>query len=197
MNALAIFGAAALAGADPDIAACDIGQWSPPAGRGQRETLVLDHVEDQSAALFDDAFNANPASMAAALWVLAASKPQDEQGRVSRGRRIAILGDMLELGENEESLNASLADHPAMAEVTRVDCVGPRMRALYDALPVAQRGRWTETAEEMAEHARDLIDAGDVVLVKGSKGSRVSLVVDAFRRLAEAAEKKTRKGAVA
>ena len=195
MNALAVYGAARLVGADADIAACDIGQWSPPAGRGQRETLMLDPVEEQSADLIDDAFNANPASMAAAFWVLAGIKPKDGIGRVARGRRIAILGDMLELGPSEMALHAGLADHPAMRDIARIHCVGPRMRALHDALPEAQRGRWTETAEEMAAHARELIDAGDVVLVKGSKGSKVSLVVDAFRRMAEAADRKARKGA--
>ncbi len=194
MNALAVYGAAKCVGADADIAACDIGQWSAPQGRGQREKLSLDPIEDLSIELIDDAFNANPASMNAAFWVLSAIKPTDGAGRIKTGRRIAILGDMLELGKTENALHASLAEHPAMSDITRIHCVGPRMRALFDALPEAQRGRWVETAEELAKTPRDLVDAGDVVLVKGSKGSKVSLVVDALRGLAEAADKKVNKG---
>ncbi|MDJ1016904.1 MAG: UDP-N-acetylmuramoyl-tripeptide--D-alanyl-D-alanine ligase [Paracoccaceae bacterium] len=186
MNALAVWGAAILAGADMGLAAVDLGQWHPPAGRGSREMLALDPVEEWTIELMDDAFNANPASMGAAFWVLKAIPTKDGVGRIAKGRRIAILGDMLELGPTENELHANLADHPAMRSIDRVDCVGPRMRALYDALPERRRGRWTETAEDMAAVAHQLVDAGDVVLVKGSKGSRVSLVVEALRRIATA-----------
>jgi UDP-N-acetylmuramoyl-tripeptide--D-alanyl-D-alanine ligase len=183
MNALAVFGTAHVLGLDPDVAACDIGQWRAPAGRGQRETLLLDPVEDLTIDLIDDAFNANPASMAAAFEVLAAITPKDGPGRIAEGRRIAILGDMLELGPTELDLHRALGDHPAMESFARVDCVGPRMRTLHEALPAKRRGRWVATAEELAKDAHRLIDAGDVVLVKGSKGSKVSLVVDALRKL--------------
>ena len=184
MNALAVYGVAALVGADVDVAACDLGQWHVPKGRGRRETLTVDPVEDLSIELIDDAFNANPASMGAAFWVLAAIPTKDGVGRVGKGRRIAILGDMLELGKTEAQLHAGLADHPAMAQIDRVDCVGHRMRTLYDALPESKRGRWFATADEMAGKVHSLVDAGDVVLVKGSKGSQVSKVVKALRRLA-------------
>ena len=196
MNALAVFGAAVLVGADADVVACDIGQWSAPAGRGQRETVVLDEVEDWSFELFDDAFNANPASLGAALWVLTAVQPVDDIGRVNRGRHIAILGDMLELGPTELKLHAGLADHPAMELIDRVDCVGHRMRALYDALPEEKRGRWVETAEELVREAHHLVDAGDVVLVKGSKGSKVSMVVDALKSQGKARRARADKGQV-
>ncbi len=116
---------------------------------------------------------------------MAAIEPQDGVGRIGRGRRIAILGDMLELGKTEASLHAGLADHPAMSKIDRVDCVGPRMRALFDALPEGRRGRWVETADEMASQVHGLVDAGDVVLIKGSKGSQVSRVVSALRRLGQ------------
>lgn len=188
LNALAVLAAAAMADADLDVAACDIGTWRPPSGRGQRETLVLDPVEGLTFELIDDAFNANPASMSAALDVLAGIPTQDNVGRVGRGRRIAILGDMLELGPTELALHAEIADHPAMNAISRVYCVGPRMRALFDRLPVDQRGEWYESAEELAAEASRLIDAGDVVFVKGSKGIHVSEVVRALRKLGQAKE---------
>jgi UDP-N-acetylmuramoyl-tripeptide--D-alanyl-D-alanine ligase len=185
LNALAALAVAEALGADPMIAAHDLGRWMPPAGRGQRERIVLDRVEETFFDLIDDAFNANPASMAAALDVLIAAKPTDGIGRVGGGRRIAVLGDMLELGPTEGELHAAIARHPGLEAVQVIHCVGPRMRALHAALPRRQRGDWVETAAELAPRARILIDAGDILLVKGSKGSKVSLVVDALRKMGQ------------
>jgi UDP-N-acetylmuramoyl-tripeptide--D-alanyl-D-alanine ligase len=186
-NALGVLATVAAVGADLGIAATDLGQWQPPEGRGTREDLVLDRGDEtQVLHLIDDAFNANPASMAASLDVLGVAQPSDNLGRRRRGRRVAVLGDMLELGPLEQSLHQEIADHPAMERLDRVHCVGPRMRALYDVLPSRLRGEWVAEAPELAARARELVDAGDVVLVKGSKGSRVSLVVDAIRKLGQA-----------
>ena len=187
-NALGVLAVVEAVGADTAVALCDIAKWSPPAGRGTRETVVLDAVEDELRIdLIDDAFNANPASLAASLDVLAALEPENGVGRVAKGRRIAILGDMLELGPTERELHAEVADHPAMELIAQVHCVGPRMHALYEALPPHKRGYWVETADALAERTHGLVDAGDIVLVKGSKGSRVSRVVDAIRKLGHGA----------
>jgi UDP-N-acetylmuramoyl-tripeptide--D-alanyl-D-alanine ligase len=187
LNALAALAAAEALGADPMLAAHDLGRWTPPQGRGQRERIVLDPIEETWFDLIDDAFNANPASMAAALDVLIAMKPIDGIGRVGGGRRIAVLGDMLELGPTEAQLHAEIARHPGLAAVHVIHCVGPRMQALHEALPRRQRGDWVDTAPELAARARSLVDAGDILLVKGSKGSKVSLVVDALRKMGQAA----------
>jgi len=192
LNALGVLALAEAIGADPALAALDLGQWQPPAGRGSRTRVYLDIVDAaQSFDLIDDAYNANPASVAAALEVLAAATPRDGVGRIYTGRRIAVLGDMLELGPDEVALHAAVAAHPAMAGVKLVHCVGPRMRALWAALPEARRGEWHETAPQLAARAHHLADAGDVVLVKGSKGSRVSLVVDALTKLGQAGAAET------
>ncbi len=184
MNALGALAAVQAAGGDRARAVCALAGWAPPGGRGKRETLALDPVEENATIeLLDDAFNANPDSMSAALDALAASEPRHGVGRVAEGRRIAILGDMLELGVEEAELHAALADHPGMTRLARVHCVGPRMRALHRVLPPERRGLWVEEAEALARRAHSMLDAGDVVLVKGSKGSRVSLVVDAIRKL--------------
>ncbi|RVV98680.1 UDP-N-acetylmuramoyl-tripeptide--D-alanyl-D-alanine ligase [Mesobaculum littorinae] len=184
VNALGVLAVVRGIGADRARALCNLAAWVPPEGRGLRETLVLDEVDDHLRFdLIDDAFNANPSSMAAALDTLAAAEPTDGLGRVSRGRRIAVLGDMLELGDTERDLHAALADLPAMTRIAQVHCVGPRMQALHDALPEDKRGEWVEDATTLAARAHQLADAGDIVLVKGSKGSRVSLVVDAIRKL--------------
>jgi UDP-N-acetylmuramoyl-tripeptide--D-alanyl-D-alanine ligase len=116
--------------------------------------------------------------------VLAAARPRDGVGRIGTGRRIAILGDMLELGAGEARFHADLARHPAMAVIDKVHCLGPRMAALWSALPSERRGLRHDDPAEMAGAARTLVDAGDVVLVKGSKSSRASLVAAALRALA-------------
>ena len=184
-NGLGALAVADALGLDPALAAADLGRWSPPKGRGTRERIVLDAVEGHSFDLIDDAFNSNPASLGAALDVLIAATPQENVGRIAGGRRIAILGDMLELGPTEIALHTAIATHPGLSHLHTIHCVGPRMQALWRSLPRAQRGQWCETAPELAAHARTLVDAGDVVLVKGSKGIKVSLVVDALRKLGQ------------
>jgi UDP-N-acetylmuramoyl-tripeptide--D-alanyl-D-alanine ligase len=184
-NALGALAVAEALGADPMIGAHDLGRWAPPSGRGQRERIVLDLVEETFFDLIDDAFNANPASMAAALDVLIAARPTDGIGRVGGGRRVAVLGDMLELGPTAPELHAAIAEHPGLSGIHVIHCVGPEMQALYAALPRRQRGEWVESAEDLAARARTLVDAGDILLVKGSKGSKVSLVVGALRKLGQ------------
>jgi UDP-N-acetylmuramoyl-tripeptide--D-alanyl-D-alanine ligase len=174
-------------GLDVARAAVALGQWQAPEGRGSRWTVLLGPGGiDGAITLIDESYNANPAAMAAALEVFAGARPQDDAGRVKRGRRVAFLGDMLELGPGERELHAGLARVPALAEVSVVHCAGTRMRALYDALPGSQRGEWFPDAEAMAARARRLVDAGDIAMVKGSFGSRVGQVVQAIKGLGEA-----------
>jgi len=93
------------------------------------------------------------------------------------------LGDMLELGQEEAQCHAQLASNNHLLTVDVVHCVGPRMRACYDALPAAIRGRWVPEAQELASGLGELIAPGDRVLVKGSLGSKVSMIVDLIRKL--------------
>ncbi len=184
-NGLAALAVADALNLDPVVAVNDLGRWTPPQGRGTRERIMLDPVESHGFDLIDDAFNSNPASLAAALDVLIATQPQNRVGRIANGRRIAILGDMLELGPTEDALHLAVAQHPGLSQISTIHCVGPRMQALWRVLPRLQRGLWTATAPELGLHVRGLVDAGDVVLVKGSKGIKVSLVVDALRKLGQ------------
>jgi UDP-N-acetylmuramoyl-tripeptide--D-alanyl-D-alanine ligase len=172
MNAAAVLAAVAAIGADPVLAARNLDGWAPPGGRGVSQEIAL--TGGGAVTLIDDAFNANPASLAAALDVLAAARP------APGGRRMAVLGDMLELGPDEARLHAEVAGHPALDSIATIHCVGPRMRHLWEALPEAKRGLWAERAEALCARLADLARPGDVVLVKGSKGIRVSLVVTAF-----------------
>jgi UDP-N-acetylmuramoyl-tripeptide--D-alanyl-D-alanine ligase len=183
-NAVGCLAVVQALGADVTLAARALSQWVPRAGRCARETILLDPVEiDQTLELIDDAFNANPSSVTASLEVLASAKVTDGIGRVMRGRRVAFLGDMLELGSNELAEHAALADVPWLAGIDVVHCVGSRMLALYTVLPLQKRGRWFETAGDAFPQLRHLVDAGDVVLLKGSKGSNISQLVDGIRNL--------------
>ena len=194
-NALGVLAVVDALGCDPAIGAVDLGLWQPPSGRGTRETIVLDIVDDHLAFdLLDDAFNANPTSIIAALEVLAAATPKGGIGSIDKGRRIAVLGDMLELGDQAGAMHRAIGELATIGAVDVVHCVGPLMAELYDILPPEQRGQWCETAPEMAAQAHVLVDAGDIVLVKGSKGSKVSLVVDALRKLGHRRENNKLRG---
>lgn len=188
VNGLACLAVADALGLDRAIAASDLGAWLPPAGRGGRETITLDEVDGTSFELIDDAFNANPASVAAALDLLIATSPKHGVGRVGAGRRIAILGDMLELGATENALHAAIADHPNLAKIEVIHCVGPRMSHLWQALPRAQRGLQVASAFDLVPSLRSLMDAGDVILVKSSKGTKCALIVDALRKFGQAVQ---------
>ncbi|MBZ0127867.1 MAG: UDP-N-acetylmuramoyl-tripeptide--D-alanyl-D-alanine ligase [Rhodobacteraceae bacterium] len=184
MNALAVLAAVDAVGADRVVAALDLARWQPPVGRGERTWIHLDKVDEHlRLELIDDAYNANPASMAAAFEVLAGSIPVDGLGRHARGRRVAFLTDMLELGPEAAAKHAALAVLPAMQSVNVVHTAGPLMQHLHRALPGEKQGEWHESAEKLAARAHRLLDAGDVVMVKGSKGSRASLIVETIRRL--------------
>lgn len=184
MNALGVLAVVDALGADVGQAARDIATWAPPGGRGTREVVVLDPAQPADTLdLIDDAFNANPTSMTASLEILAAATPRDNVGLIVKGRRIAVLGDMLELGPSSREMHRAIAHDKFLQSLDVIHCVGPEMQNLHQALSEAQRGQWTADVSEMVAQIGSLIDAGDVVLVKGSKGSKVSLVVDAIRKL--------------
>ncbi len=180
LNAVAALAAVEAVGADATRAALALGSWEAVTGRGKRERLVLSPTDDLAVELIDDAFNASPTSVAASLEVLAAATPEH------RGRRIAVLGDMLELGPDGPAMHGDLAAHPAMAEIDLVLTSGPLMAHLDAALPADKRGPHTETADEMARLLPGLLRPGDIVLIKSSKGAKLSLAVDALRKLGQA-----------
>ncbi|WP_227271435.1 UDP-N-acetylmuramoyl-tripeptide--D-alanyl-D-alanine ligase [Roseobacter weihaiensis] len=187
MNALGALAVMAALRTDLALALGSLGRWRPYKGRGQRERIHLDTVDAHLALdLIDDSYNANPTSMAAALDVLAAAQGTNDIGRVSKGRRIAYLGDMKELGPDEIALHAGLAHLPATKSVDVIHCIGPLMRSLYDLLPDAQRGEWFETAEEAVTRVKTHLDSGDVVLAKGSLSMKLALIVDAIRKMGHA-----------
>lgn len=161
-NSLGVLACVKFAGADLAKAAKSLATLTPSKGRGQRFTLKLPQGE---ALLLDESYNANPSSMRAAIEVL---------GRATigpRGRRIAVLGDMLELGAEANALHAGLAVSLEQARIDLVFCAGPLMKALHDALPPARQGGYAEDASGIKEKVSMAVQPGDAVMVKGSNAS--------------------------
>jgi UDP-N-acetylmuramyl pentapeptide synthase len=134
-------------------------------------------LPEGSITLIDESYNANPASMRAALQVLAAAA----------GRRLAALGDMLELGEHAPRLHAELAEAVVACGVDRVYTAGPAMRHLHDALPAARRGEHVEDAAALVPILDRELRRGDTLLIKGSLGMRMGRIVEAMLARGQAA----------
>jgi UDP-N-acetylmuramoyl-tripeptide--D-alanyl-D-alanine ligase len=173
MNSLAVLAAATLVGADLALCALALVALAAPVGRGRRATLALPGGE---AILIDESYNANPASMRAALALLGQTPVE------SRGRRIAVMGDMLELGTHGPSLHRELVEPVVANAVDLVFCSGPLMHELWQALPSERRGAYAETAAALEPRVIAAVRAGDAVMVKGSLGSRMGPIVTALER---------------
>src|SRR3954453_8154675 len=173
MNSLAVLAAASLAGADLALAGLALSQAQPAAGRGLRHVLEVGHGE---ATLIDESYNANPASMAAALNVLGAAPVGPH------GRRIAVLGDMLELGPGGPQLHRGLIEAVRANHIDLVYCCGPLMRNLWDALSTGKRGGYAGNSQALESLATGAIRAGDAVMVKGSLGSKMKMIVSALEK---------------
>jgi UDP-N-acetylmuramoyl-tripeptide--D-alanyl-D-alanine ligase len=171
-NALGALLAARVLGADIDACAAALRRFSPQKGRGERFSVP---TPDGTATIIDESYNANPASMRAALALLASAKPGP------KGRRIAVIGDMLELGPKAAAMHAELAADLSASSVDLLFGAGPLTRALYDAAPASMRAAWRERSSDLADDVARTLRAGDVAMVKGSNGSRMGPLVAALR----------------
>jgi UDP-N-acetylmuramoyl-tripeptide--D-alanyl-D-alanine ligase len=172
VNSLCVLAAAKLMGADLARAALALASAAPAKGRGVRERL---RMEGGELMLIDESYNANPASVGAALALLGASQPG------WRGRRIAVLGDMLELGPQGPELHAGLLEPMDAAKVDVLYAAGPLMANLWDRVPGERRGAYAATSEALRDTLLAGLRPGDVVMIKGSLGSRMGPLVEAIR----------------
>lgn len=168
-NSLAVVAALDALGVDVEKGISALADVRATKGRGERREVA---VPGGSILVIDESYNANPASMRSALAAMATVP------RARFPRRIAVLGDMLELGENSGDLHAALKDPVDAAEVDLVFASGESMQRLFEALPAGRRGAWAPKSEGIAAALGDAVRAGDVVMVKGSLGSRMALLVD-------------------
>jgi UDP-N-acetylmuramoyl-tripeptide--D-alanyl-D-alanine ligase len=163
-NVVGALAAVALLEGDVLNAAAALKDFTALKGRGSR-------FDANGITVIDESYNANPASMAAALALLGSAK----------GRKIAVLGDMLEMGEGGVAHHATLA---APIDANAVDLVfasGAQMQALWDALPASRRGAYAQTSSLLAPQVKAAVKAGDTVLVKGSNGAKMSVVIEALK----------------
>ncbi len=174
INSLCILAAVSAAGGDIRSAAGSLAEVVAPKGRGRRSDIVM---EGGSFGLIDDSYNASPVSMAASFQVLGGARIGPG------GRRIAVLGDMLELGDESALLHAALLPPLRRNGIDLVFTAGPAMAHLFDALPADMRGGHAADSTALKPLVTAAVRAGDVVAVKGSAGSRMGVVVEALRGL--------------
>jgi UDP-N-acetylmuramoyl-tripeptide--D-alanyl-D-alanine ligase len=172
-NALAVLGAARIAGADLDKVAASLAGLRADRGRGERRLL---RHPDGEITLIDESYNANPASMKAAIELL------DTVPVTGRGRRIAVLGDMLELGSHSEKLHAELAE---LLTGTRTDLVflaGHEMKVLADRLPQGMHVEYREGVEDLRPLLLETLGPGDAVMIKSSNALGFSRLVETLTK---------------
>lgn len=170
-NAMAALGACTLVGADLGKAVAALAELRPVKGRGEQHRLG---IGEGILTLIDESYNANPASMRAAIALLAASEP------VASGRRIAVLGDMLEMGEFSAKVHEELAGPILAAGIEHVWLAGAEMAVLRDALPESVHCEYRSTTEELRDFAVRAVKPGDVVMVKSSLGIGFGKIVSAL-----------------
>jgi UDP-N-acetylmuramoyl-tripeptide--D-alanyl-D-alanine ligase len=178
LNSVAVLAAAFAFELDLDQALPGFMAVQALKGRGKREHL---NIAGGSIELIDEGYNASPASMRAALNLLGTLPT------AFGGRRIAVLGDMRELGDAGPQLHRDLAPDLAAAKVDLAFLVGPQMRGLYDLLPDSMKGAHRATSDEMVRPLIAALQAGDTVLIKGSLGTRMAPLVEAVRGLGSSA----------
>lgn len=172
VNSMIALLAVKLAGRDVKPAAQALSAIAPPEGRGTRETIAL---TNGSVTLIDESYNASPVAVKAALKVLSIIDPKGQ------GRRIAVLGDMLELGDYARDMHAGLAQPLQAASVDRLYCCGPHMKVLYDAIPDAMKGGYAASSSDLVTMVQTDMIPGDVILVKGSLGSKMKVIIEALK----------------
>ncbi|HUW74419.1 MAG TPA: UDP-N-acetylmuramoylalanyl-D-glutamyl-2,6-diaminopimelate--D-alanyl-D-alanine ligase [Methyloceanibacter sp.] len=176
-NALAVLAAVKLAGADLPPAAAALGTMQVQAGRGQRRVI---ETKEGPVAIVDESYNANPASMRAALSTLGLAP------RSAYKRRVAVLGDMLELGPEGPRLHQELAQAVDGAGIDVVFACGELMASLFQALPAGRQGAYAKSSGELEPKLLQGVGPGDIIMIKGSLGSRMAPLVEALRRRFEA-----------
>jgi len=174
LNSLGVLATIQAAGGDLGVAAPSLARLQPMDGRGARVDIRL---QDGQFTLIDDSYNANPASMRASLSVLGTAEPE------GRGRRVAVLGDMLELGPESRDMHAGIADAVIESGARQVFLCGPDMGALADALAGKVNVRHARSSKDLAPMVMQAVRPGDVVLTKGSLGSRMAVIVDALKSI--------------
>jgi UDP-N-acetylmuramoyl-tripeptide--D-alanyl-D-alanine ligase len=174
VNSLAVAAALHILDVDISSALSPLAHMKAPAGRGARSVIA---TASGSILLIDESYNANPASMKAALDALGLVP------RAAHPRRVVVLGDMRELGMDAPRHHLGLKDAVDAAAADLVFACGEHMKGLYDRLPPAQQSGWGAKSTDIADRVAAALRPGDVVMVKGSLGTNMAPIVAAVRGL--------------
>ncbi len=173
-NALGVLCSVDAAGADAEMASQKLKDMVGLKGRGRQ--YVLPH-DGGTFLMIDESYNASPASMNAAIEVLGNTQVD------GYGRKIAVLGDMLELGTQAKVIHEVLAEKLVKNEIDLIFATGQNMLDLWARLPSQMQGFHAMTAQELSPLVHSVIRSGDVVMIKGSLGSKTNLIVEDFLKL--------------
>jgi UDP-N-acetylmuramoyl-tripeptide--D-alanyl-D-alanine ligase len=171
INSLAVLAAVGAVGGDVAAAGVELAGLHGLKGRGRRHTVA---IPGGSFIVIDESYNASPVSMRAAFEVLGQMRP------AGNGRRIVVLGDMLELGDQSPALHAALAEFLIIEKIDLVFVAGPYMEALWAVLPDPMRGGCAPTVEALSDLVTEAVRPGDILTIKGSAGSGTGAVVEAL-----------------
>ncbi len=167
----------------PSKAILALRDWTPSPGRGKVSEIKFKRGDHSIAIhLIDESYNANPGSIRSSLETLACIFT-NKKNKCQHNMRIAVLGDMLELGSSEVREHMNISKFARLDQIDKIYCVGFRMRKLYDVLPSSKRGLWAETAEEMQHVLVNKLKNGDIVMIKGSFSMRMGTIVNQLKRL--------------
>ena len=173
LNSLAVLVAVKLAGGDLEQAAKTLENYKPQQGRGSSESFSRD---GRDILIVDESYNANPASMRSAIETFSQSTADRYK------RRIIVLGDMLELGKDGPELHKALVEPINSAEIDQVFACGPLMEELFSVLPSEKKGIYASDSSALLPQISEAISSGDAIMIKGSLGSRMGLIVEALKK---------------
>jgi UDP-N-acetylmuramoyl-tripeptide--D-alanyl-D-alanine ligase len=176
LMSVAVLSAVDALGADLAKAAASLAAFSEPKGRGQIRKLS---VKGGHLRLIDDCYNASPVSVKGAVEKVAELRAASKEPV----RTVVVLGDMLELGEHSRDLHVGLVPTLVNNQIDLVFAAGAFMHHLYEALPESMRGAYSANSNELAPKVVSALQARDLVLVKGSRGSRMDSVVSAIEQM--------------
>ncbi len=174
MNSVAVLAAVALVGGDVSASAVCLASYQPLTGRGDRCVVEAPFGE---FVLVNESYNASPVSMRAALDVAGRMHPSNG------GRRIVVIGDMLELGDSARNEHMALVEPLQSNGVDLVFTSGQYTQELWAQLPKTMRGGHSESPDKLSMVVSSAVGPGDIVMVKGSLGSKVGVIVDALLAL--------------
>jgi len=184
INALATLAAVNIVTGNFTTAIKSLNSWLPPSGRGEHIIVKLNNGNPNLYFdLIDDSYNSNPTSLKAGLILLRNIHNMRNITKESSGKKIAILGDMLELGSEEIVIHEGISNWQEVEGITDFYLVGPLMKCLHDALPDEISKMWFESSSEVSSFIISAVSSNDVILVKGSKSVRMIEVVNKLKNI--------------